>query len=81
MITLKRKVLRVHFICLDFLSEYIFPCTYTESSLFDLIIANYCFFYFSRIGDYVLNWSNTSFPCFMYFKALSCASSFKVHKT
>jgi hypothetical protein len=34
-----------------------------------LIIANYWFFYFSRIhiGDYVLNWSNTS-----------CASSFKV---
>ena len=30
-----------------------------------LIIANYCFFYFSRIGDYVLNWSNTSFPCWM----------------
>ena len=32
-------------------------------------------------GDYVLNWSDTSFPCFMNFKALSCASSFKVHKT
>jgi hypothetical protein len=40
------------------------------------------FFYFSRIGDYVLNWSNTSFPCFMNIKALGCASSFKkVHKT
>ena len=26
-----------------------------------LIIANYCFFYFSRIGHYVLNCSNTSF--------------------
>ena len=34
-----------------------------------LTIANYCFIYFSRIGDYVLNWSNTSFPCFMNFKA------------
>jgi hypothetical protein len=37
-----------------------------------LIIANYCFFYFSRIGDYVLNWSNTSFPCFMLFVYLPC---------
>jgi hypothetical protein len=46
-----------------------------------LIIANYCFFYFSRICDYVLNWSNTSFPCFMNIKALGCASSFNVHKT
>ena len=36
-----------------------------------LIIANYCFFYFSWIGDYVLNWSNTNFPCFMNFKRLS----------
>ena len=42
-----------------------------------LIIAYYCFYYFSRIGDYVLNWSNTSFPCFMNFKA----RGFKVHKT
>ena len=41
----------------------------------------YCFFYFSRIGDYVLNWSNTSFPCFMNFKARGAAESFKVHKT
>jgi hypothetical protein len=32
-----KEVLRVHFhfICLDFLSEYIFLCTDTESSLFD----------------------------------------------
>jgi hypothetical protein len=37
MITLKSKVLRVHFhfICLDFLSEYIFLCTDTDSTLFD----------------------------------------------
>ena len=88
---IKKKVLGVHFhfICLDFLSENIFLCTATESSL--LIIANYCFFCFSRIGDYVLNWSNNSFPCFMNiksrgacfmnFNALGFASSFKVHKT
>jgi hypothetical protein len=35
MITLKRKVLKVHFhfICLDLLSEYIFLCTDTEVAL------------------------------------------------
>ena len=83
MITLKRKVLRVHFyfICLDFFKWIHFSLYRYWKFIIWLIIANYCFFYFSGIGDYVLNWSNTSFPCFMNFKALGCASSFKVHKT
>jgi hypothetical protein len=45
-----------------------------------LITANYCFFYFFRIGDYVLNWSNTSFSCYINTNALGCDSRFKVHK-